>query len=143
MKTTRILYSLLLTGAMMFVISGCSKERKEDLKPEVANPTFQNFVIGDGNSKTVKLGENFIVEADIIAPGKISRVQIVAITLEAEIPRTISSNLEGDYVDKTKAHLSWNMSTEDLPTGKYRITITVAAKMGEPGQISADFTIVP
>lgn len=141
MKTKQIFYGLLMAGALLVGVSGCSKGDKKDREPEAEKPTIKNLVIGQGNP--IHLGDVFFVEADIIARGKISSVHIVVRTLDAPIPLTISTTLTGDLKDKTEAHLKWNPFMDDVPTGRYRISITVAAQTGESGEVTSDFTILP
>ena len=144
MKAKQILYSLLMAGALLVGVYGCSKGDKEEREPEVEKPTIQNLAVGQGNSKTVNVGDKLFIEADIIARGKINRVLISISSLDAAIPVTISTTLERDLKDKTEAHLKWDtVMDDDGATGKYRLTITVEAKAGEPGVITSDFTVLP
>lgn len=143
MKTKQMFYGLLMAGALLVGVCGCSKGDKKDLEPEVEKPTIGNLVIGQGNSKTVKVGDVLLIEADIIARGKISRVLINVSSLDAPVPVTISSTFEGDLKDKTNAHLKWDTLMSDVPTGRYRLTITVEAKVGEYGRVTSDFTVLP
>lgn len=142
-KIKQFFYGFLMAGVLLIGVSGCSKGDKDGREPEVEEPTFHNLVVGQGNSKTVRLGNSLFVEADIIAKGKINRVLIILSSLDAPIPVTISTTLEKDFKDKTEAHLKWDTQMFDVPTGKYRLTITVEAKAGEPGRVTSDFTVLP
>jgi len=89
------------------------------------------------------LGDKLLVEADIKAPGKINRVLILLNSLDAPIPVGISTYLEGDLKDKTAAHLKWETLIDNVATGRYRLTITVEAKAGVPGQVTSELTVLP
>ena len=143
MKTRQVFYNFLMAGILFIAVSGCSKGDQEEREPEGEKPTIKNVVIGQGNSKTVRLGEKLLLEADIVAKGKINRVSIVLNTLDAPVPVTISTTLEKDLKDKTEAHLKWETLMNDVPTGKYRLTMTVEAKVGEPGKLISEFTVLP
>lgn len=144
MKTKQIFYGLLVAGALLVGVTGCSKgDKDEDRKPDVEKPTIKNLVIGQSNSKTVHLGEKLFVEADITAPGKINRVLITLNTLDATVPVTISTTLDKDLKDKTEAHFKWDTLMDDVPTGKYRFVMTIEAQAGETGQIISEFTVLP
>ncbi|MEO9003993.1 MAG: hypothetical protein ABI288_04620 [Ginsengibacter sp.] len=142
-KTKQILYCLLMAGVLIVGASGCSKGDREEREPESEKPAIQNLVIGKSNSKTVYLGDKLVVEADIIARGKISRVLISINSLDATPPVGISTALERNLKDKTEAHLSWEALMDDVPTGKYRFTMTVEAKVGETGQITSELNVQP
>ena len=143
MKTKQILYGLMMVGILLVGVFGCSKGDKEEREPEAEKPTIKNLVIGQGNTKTVHLGDKLLTEADIIARGKISRVLISLNTLDAAPPVGISTTLERDLKDKTEAHLKWETLMENVPTGRYRLTMTVEAKVGEAGQVTSEFTVLP
>jgi hypothetical protein len=143
MKAKQILYSLLMAGALLVGVYGCSKGDKEEREPEVEKPTIQNLAVGQGNSKTVIVGDKLFIEADIIARGKINRVLISISSLDAAIPVTISTTLERNLKDKTEAHLKWDTLMDDVPTGRYRLIITVEAKLGETGQITSELSVLP
>ncbi|MEO6894568.1 MAG: hypothetical protein ABI136_05990 [Ginsengibacter sp.] len=142
MKTKQIFYGVLMAGILFVGLSGCSKGDKEEREPETQKVTINKLVVGQGNSKTVKLGEKIFIEADIIAKGKINRVLISLRSLEASIPVTISTTLDKDLKDKTEAHLKWDTLMDDVPTGKYQLNISVEAQSGEPGQISSEFSVL-
>ena len=142
MKAKQIFYGLMMAGTLLVGISGCSKGDKEEREPETQKPTIQNLAVGQGNSKTVNLGDKLLVEADIIAQGKINRVLISLNTLDAAVPVTISTTLEKDLKDKTEAHLKWETMMDDVPTGRYRLNITVEGKIGEAGQATSEFTVM-
>ncbi len=144
MKTKQIFYHLMMAGVLLVAVSGCSKGDKENPRePEIEKPVIRNLVVGQGNSKTVHLGDKLLIEADITAPGKISRVQISINSLDAAIPVGISTTLERDLTDKTAAHLKWESLMEDVPTGKYRFRIVVEAKKGGTGDIASELTVLP
>lgn len=143
MKTKQIICSLMTAGVLFFAVSGCSKESKEEMEPDTEKPVMRNLVIGAGNSKTVQLGEKLIVEGDIVAKGKISRVLISMNSLDAPIPVGISTTLERDLKDKTEAKLKWETKIDNVATGRYRLTITIEAKAGEPGQVISEVNVLP
>lgn len=143
MKTKQIFYSLMTAGILLFGASGCSKASKEEMEPDIEKPVMSNLVIGAGNSKTVQLGEKLIIEGDIVAKGKISRVLISLNSLDAPIAVGISTTLERDLKDKTEAKLKWETKIENVATGRYRLTITIEAKAGEPGQIMSEVNVLP
>ena len=61
--------ALLLAGALF---ASCN----DDDDVDVAAPTFSNVEIGSGNNKQAQAGSDFHIEAQIVAPGDIDRVQL-------------------------------------------------------------------
>ncbi len=68
MKTKAIFFILVL--AVTTVFTACEKE-------ETPKPEINNFELGYENNKTVHAGEDLHIDAEIVALGKIDRIQIV------------------------------------------------------------------
>lgn len=127
--------ALLLAGALF---ASCN----DDDDVDVAAPTISNVEIGSGNNKQAQAGSDFHIEAQIVAPGDIDRVQL-------EIHPENGSGWELDTVYTTG--LAGLKSAElhehiDVPAsaalGDYHLHMTVFDKNGNKAEIDSELEVI-
>ena len=72
MKTNVLLIAAAVSTGVLF--TSCKKEEEEEPK---AKPAITINEIGEGNSKTATIGEDLHIDIDVVAEGKISRIEVM------------------------------------------------------------------
>lgn len=126
--------ALLLAGALF---ASCN----DDDDVDVAAPAITGIEIGSGNNKKAQAGSDFHIEAQIVAPGDIERVQL-------EIHPENGSGWKLDTVYTKLAGLKNAELHEhvDVPAnatlGNYHLHLTVTDKNGKKAEIESDLEVI-
>jgi len=125
MKTKKIILSLAVVAAIAILSVSCDK-RESPLKPSVILTE-----VGHENSKTAMRGDDLHLEAEIVAEGLVSRID-VEIHQENGKYEIGQSYTSGKYigVKNTEFHEHVEIPV-DAPLGEYHLHFTVADQTGQ------------
>lgn len=122
-------------------ISSCKKEQETTLPA----PTASNVEIGTGNNKRGIIGNDFHLNADIVAGDKIDGVKVI---ISQKTTETYAAEwhfeLEWDIykgAKNTNVHKHFNIPA-DAPKGNYLFTLLVTDQNGTRLELTADLEIV-
>lgn len=126
---------LLLAGTLF---ASCN----DDDDVDVAAPTISNVEIGSGNNKQAHPGSDFHIEAQIVAPGDIERVQLQIHPENGsgwKLDTVYTEGLAGLKNAEFHKHI-------DVPAhaalGKYDLHLTVTDKNGNKAEIDSELNVI-
>ena len=129
------IFALLLAGSLF---TSC----KDDDKVDVAPPTISDVKIGSGNSKQAHAGSDFHIEAQIVAPGDIDRVEL-EIHPESgtgwELDTVYTSGLAGFKNAELHEHIDVPASAA---VGHYHLHLSVTDKNGNKAEFESDIEVI-
>ena len=133
---TRI-YITIIAFLFSFIIVSCDKEETTD------KPTIDNFELGLENSKTGYPGSDLHVEAEIIAEGTISTVEVEIHLEESEETGWVYDSLYTEFSDLKNATFHKHIDiSEDADTGEYHFHFIVTDMEGYQTEVEDDLNIV-
>jgi hypothetical protein len=145
MKTTHLIFAIFF-ALTIFSLSSCNKDK------EISKPEIKSFELGNDNSNSAYPGSDLHIEADIVAEGKINRIEI-KIHHEGEHGKKFASYIlsEGEWeVDSTYVKFSGLKNTifhEDLDipadaeTGDYHFHFAVIDMEGNKAEVERELEI--
>ncbi|TLU96569.1 DUF4625 domain-containing protein [Dyadobacter sediminis] len=127
--------ALLLAGTLF---ASCN----DDDDVNVAAPTLSGVEIGSGNNKQAHPGSDFHIEAQIVAPGGIERVQLEIHPVNGsgwKLDTVYTEGLAGLKNAELHKHI-------DVPAsaalGKYDLHLTVTDKNGNKAEIGSELDVI-
>ncbi len=144
MKTTHVIFAMFFT-LTIFSLSSCNKDK------EISKPEIKSFELGNDNSNSAYPGSDLHIEADIVAEGKISSIEIKIHHEGEHGKKTTFSIYEGEWeVDSTFIKFSGLKNTifhEDLDipadaeTGDYHFHFAVIDMEGNKAEVERELEI--
>ena len=138
MKATHIIAGFLIAAT---ALGSCKKEERENVRRK---PTATNLELGINNSKKGIIGEDFHLNADIVAGDRIDIVKVIISQKPAERltstwkHQIIWENYKG--AKNTNVHKHFDIPA-DASAGKYDFYFIVTDENGTQLEIKEDFLI--
>lgn len=131
---------------MLFLLSLCpglftSCDDDDDDKKKQPKPTISFKEIGSANSKTVKVGSDLHLDAEIIAEGVIKQIH-VDIQQEGGKGKIDKVYTDSKHVGAKSFHFHEHINIPAAtPVGKYKLRLTVTDRGGQTSKAEADLKI--